>query len=238
MLTENQELLKQLLREGCGIALQSGSEQVRNLQHPVSQRRHPVRATNGVLKHGEGVPDADDDKLGDHLANAPPCPVACQRLPRLTTGESLKRERESHARARTARPGEGRFRSVQQPERGRARGPAFARGARSAAAARYDRRHEFVPHHPGRRIRSYLDVLAPDDADVEELRRAIAQLHGVVTSGIARPWVYICGRCEVTFLVEPSLDKVWRAELHLLWNEAEQLWRDPNYVTAPPDRAG
>jgi hypothetical protein len=39
MLTENHALLKQLLREGCGLELQtlaplSGSEQVRNLQHP------------------------------------------------------------------------------------------------------------------------------------------------------------------------------------------------------------
>jgi hypothetical protein len=39
MLTDNQELLKQLLREGCGLELRtlaplSGSEQVRNLQHP------------------------------------------------------------------------------------------------------------------------------------------------------------------------------------------------------------
>jgi hypothetical protein len=41
----------------------------------------------------------------------------------------------------------------------------------------------------------------------------------------------------VTFLVEPSLDNVWRAELHLLWNEAERLWMDPSYVTAPPGQA-
>lgn len=101
-------------------------------------------------------------------------------------------------------------------------------------AATYNRRHEFVPHHPGRRIRSYLDLVAPDDVHSDELRRAIAHVHGVVTSGVARPWVHICGRCEVTFLVEPSLDNVWHAELHLLWDEAERLWMDPGYVTAPP----
>jgi hypothetical protein len=48
--------------------------------------------------------------------------------------------------------------------------------------------------------------------------------------------VHICGRCEITFFVEPSLDIAWHAELHLLWEEAERLWLDPSYATGEPAR--
>jgi hypothetical protein len=91
-------------------------------------------------------------------------------------------------------------------------------------AARFERRHELIEHHPGRRIRSFLDLVGPDDANSEELARAVAHVAKLVASGLPRPWVHLCGRCQATFLVEPALDGVWHAELYLLWQEAELLW--------------
>ncbi len=103
------------------------------------------------------------------------------------------------------------------------------------SAASFEACHEIVPSRPGRRIRSYLDIVAPDDCARDELRRAVEHLHGIVTSGAsARPWSHVFGRCQVTFMIEPALDAAWHAELHLLWDEAQRLRFDPDYRTAPP----
>jgi len=98
----------------------------------------------------------------------------------------------------------------------------------------YARGHEAAPRVEGnlRRLRSYLDIVGPDDAGLDEVRQAIAHLHRVVTSGIHGPWTHVCGRCSVEFGLEAALAGVWHAELHWLWGDAEQLWRVPGYANA------
>ena len=105
-------------------------------------------------------------------------------------------------------------------------------------AARFVRCHEFAPHQPGRRIRSFLDLVGPDDVSREELHQAMCHVHPIVTSPAARPWVHVCGRCQVTFLLDPALDAVWHAELHLLWDECDRLRQDPGYATLLPTLTG
>jgi hypothetical protein len=93
------------------------------------------------------------------------------------------------------------------------------------------RGHENAPRAPNdpRRLRSYLDLLGPDDASVPEMRRAVAHLHGVITSVHGPRWSHLCGRCRIEFALEGALANVWHAELHWLWGEAERVWLDPRY---------
>lgn len=95
------------------------------------------------------------------------------------------------------------------------------------------RGHESAPRGllQVRRVRSYLDVVAPDDASLDEVRRAIAHLHGSIASQPAPSWHHLCGRCRVEFGLEAALSKAWHAEYHWLWSEAERLWLDPGYAT-------
>jgi hypothetical protein len=55
-------------------------------------------------------------------------------------------------------------------------------------AARLERSHELLARLPGREIRSYLDLIGPDDATDEELDRAVSKVIGAVSEGGARPW--------------------------------------------------
>ncbi|MEJ7734192.1 MAG: hypothetical protein WKG00_33980 [Polyangiaceae bacterium] len=97
--------------------------------------------------------------------------------------------------------------------------PAFLRG------------HENAPRVRGslRRLRSYLDVIGPDDVTVPEIREAVVHLGDVIASGSHGPWSHVCRRSSVTLALDGALTRAWHAELHWLWAEAWRLWSDPAY---------
>jgi hypothetical protein len=68
---------------------------------------------------------------------------------------------------------------------------------------------------PGNRVRSYLDVLAPDGASVSELTTACVWL--VTEYAPPRlPAVATSGRCWFRFDMEASLSPAWKMELQEL----------------------
>jgi hypothetical protein len=105
---------------------------------------------------------------------------------------------------------------------------------RALPQPRFVRGHESVPKVQGqaRRIRSYLDIFAPDDAVVEEVQRSVYHLdRNILSDGGHSPWVHVCGRVTVEFDIEAGLANVWRAELFWLSGEARRVWQEPGYRT-------
>lgn len=82
-----------------------------------------------------------------------------------------------------------------------------------------------------RQLRSYLDIVAPDDVNLDEVNLALNHLLGVVESGQHSPWTRTCGRVQVTFDLEQGLAPAWRAELAQLSDAARNLWIHPAYAT-------
>ena len=89
---------------------------------------------------------------------------------------------------------------------------------------------------PPRRLRSYVDLIAPDDVVEDEIQRALHHLHGQIASGASQhpPWAHVCGRVRVEFEIEAALANVWGAELHWLADEARRVWSNPGYYTLLP----
>ncbi len=80
---------------------------------------------------------------------------------------------------------------------------------------------------PGNRVRSYLDVVAPDDAAWTEIRQNFIQF----VSHVQRqplPWEGVVGRCLFRFGLERSLAPQWQRELHQLYLEIQAVDRDPS----------
>ncbi|MFH1865036.1 MAG: hypothetical protein ABIK85_04065 [Candidatus Eisenbacteria bacterium] len=68
---------------------------------------------------------------------------------------------------------------------------------------------------PGNRVRSYLDVVAPDGTPAREIERALADVTSRDVPG-SFPAVWTSGRFWFRFGLELALVPVWRQELRLL----------------------
>lgn len=75
---------------------------------------------------------------------------------------------------------------------------------------------------PGNRVRSYLDIVAPDEATWKEVRMELMAFVGRAQSG-PLPWRGTSGRCNFALGVEPSLSSQWIAELAVLYRTAQAL---------------
>jgi hypothetical protein len=75
---------------------------------------------------------------------------------------------------------------------------------------------------PGNRVRSYLDVVAPDDTPAGEIERAVAEATArEVPSRFPATWT--TGRLWVRLGLEGALVPVWRQELRLLLERVVSL---------------
>jgi len=75
---------------------------------------------------------------------------------------------------------------------------------------------------PGNRVRSYLDIAAPDDAPWEEIHRAFVRF--LVAHGPAPlPWSGIQARCKFQVGLEQALAPRWRTELAALLHAGQAL---------------
>jgi hypothetical protein len=79
---------------------------------------------------------------------------------------------------------------------------------------------------PGNRVRSYLDIVTPDDTDTAYVRQVVTSgtraLHEV---GQALPWSLRFARLSFEFNIELGLAPHWRQELDLLLGYALQVRR-------------
>lgn len=75
---------------------------------------------------------------------------------------------------------------------------------------------------PGNRVRSYLDIVAPDDAGWPEVRTALMDLVGKLQRS-PLPWVGTSGRCHFRLGMERSLAREWQKELAILYRSAQAL---------------
>jgi hypothetical protein len=71
----------------------------------------------------------------------------------------------------------------------------------------------------GNRVRSYLDIVAPDETPTSEILSAIPTFVANMRSQ-ALPWVDTVGRCTFRFEVEPALRDLWATELEALLGAA------------------
>jgi hypothetical protein len=67
----------------------------------------------------------------------------------------------------------------------------------------------------GNSVRSYLDVLAPDETPTQEIRNAVVAFIGQ-SRGTPLPWTRTIGRCTFRFGVELGLYSSWSEEFHRL----------------------
>jgi hypothetical protein len=67
----------------------------------------------------------------------------------------------------------------------------------------------------GNRVRSYLDVTAPDEISTQEIRNAVVPFIAQ-SRGHALPWAGKIGRCTFRFGVETGLHASWPDELRQL----------------------
>ncbi|HKY35860.1 MAG TPA: hypothetical protein VJN18_07975 [Polyangiaceae bacterium] len=75
---------------------------------------------------------------------------------------------------------------------------------------------------PGNRVRSYLDIVAPDEARWDEVRVALMEFVGD-SQRSPLPWVGGTGRCSFRFGAEQSLARQWQKELAILYRSAQAL---------------
>lgn len=75
---------------------------------------------------------------------------------------------------------------------------------------------------PGNRVRSYLDIVAPDEATWNEVRAELMTFLGQAQSG-SLPWSGSSGRCGFALGVEPSLSRQWLTEFAVLYRTAQAL---------------
>lgn len=76
---------------------------------------------------------------------------------------------------------------------------------------------------PGNRVRSYIDIVAPDGTAATELFSAFAKFLARQTKGAPLPWIATIGACLFRVGMDGSLAKTWRAELVALVVEAIKL---------------
>jgi hypothetical protein len=75
----------------------------------------------------------------------------------------------------------------------------------------------------GNRVRSYLDVLAPDDATPTELTHGFLRMVTEFRPD-SLPATFAAGHCSVGFGMERSLAARWRGELHQLFMHCLTVW--------------
>jgi hypothetical protein len=67
----------------------------------------------------------------------------------------------------------------------------------------------------GNNVRSYLDVIAPDETPTQEIRNAVVQFVDR-SRGRPLPWTETIGRCTFRFGVEKGLHERWPEEFRKL----------------------
>lgn len=67
----------------------------------------------------------------------------------------------------------------------------------------------------GNDVRSYLDVIAPDETPTQEIRNAVVPFVGR-SRGRTLPWIATIGRCTFRFGVEQGLHASWSEEFRRL----------------------
>ncbi len=75
---------------------------------------------------------------------------------------------------------------------------------------------------PGNNVRSYLDIVAPDETPWGEVRIALMDFVGQCQPQ-PLPWVAQSGRCWFRLNMELGLAHQWHQELSLLYREAQSL---------------
>jgi hypothetical protein len=75
---------------------------------------------------------------------------------------------------------------------------------------------------PGNRIRSYLDIIAPDDTRWEEVRVGLMEFVGVCQRS-PLPWVGQSGKCSFRLGIELGLASQWQKELAVLYRASQAL---------------
>jgi len=84
-------------------------------------------------------------------------------------------------------------------------------------------RDRIVVAPPGNRVRSYVDIVAPDGISTKDMFSAFAQFLSGQKKGAPLPWVATVGACLFRVGMEASLVKDWRTELAALLVEAVKL---------------
>jgi len=75
---------------------------------------------------------------------------------------------------------------------------------------------------PGNRVRSYLDIVAPDAARWDEVRIGLMEFVGR-SQRDALPWNGRSGRCYFRLGMELGLARQWHKELALLYRSSQAL---------------
>lgn len=75
---------------------------------------------------------------------------------------------------------------------------------------------------PGNRVRSYLDIVGPDEARWDEVRVGLMTFVGE-TQRRPLPWVGTTGRCFFRIGMDRALSQQWQRELAVLYRAAQAL---------------
>lgn len=75
---------------------------------------------------------------------------------------------------------------------------------------------------PGNRVRSYLDIVVPDDARWDEIRVGLMDFVGQ-SQPRPLPWTGISGRCFFRLGMELGLAQQWHKELAVLYRASQAL---------------
>lgn len=75
---------------------------------------------------------------------------------------------------------------------------------------------------PGNRVRSYLDIVAPDETRWEEVRSALMSFVGRCQRS-PFPWVGQQGKCSFRLGMEFGIAREWQKELAVLYRAAQAL---------------
>jgi hypothetical protein len=75
---------------------------------------------------------------------------------------------------------------------------------------------------PGNRVRSYLDIVAPDDTPWNEIRTELMAFVGRMQPS-ALPWSGPSGRCHFGLGMDRELSHQWQRELAILYRAAQAL---------------
>jgi hypothetical protein len=75
---------------------------------------------------------------------------------------------------------------------------------------------------PGNAVRSYLDIVVPDQPRWEEVRIALMDFVGQ-SQPQSLPWQGRSGRCLFGFGIEPALARQWQKEIAVLYRSAQAL---------------
>lgn len=75
---------------------------------------------------------------------------------------------------------------------------------------------------PGNRVRSYLDIVAPDDTPWNEIRIGLMDFVGQMQPD-PLPWSGLSGRCLFGLGMDRDLSHQWQRELAILYRAAQAL---------------